>query len=127
MKLFAKNLGSLFCAMVLSVVLSLYLNRFTPLHSPHWYFGLVFLTVLGATLNFVYASKAGSPDFTQLLIVALVIKLLLALAWIIVSSFFTDKPGFFNISVQFILHFILFTAFEIGYLRHIIKTHPLKK
>jgi hypothetical protein len=81
--------------------------------------------ILSFVFNLIYAYKAGSKDFTELLLVTIVIKLVLALIFVLVYSFI-DKPGFRNFSIQFVAQYILFTVFEIRYLLHIIKTHSTK-
>jgi len=126
MNLFLRNLVAIAFPAAFSILLSFLLNHFSPLIATNWPYGLIFLIALSFILNLIYAYQAGSVDFTQLLIVAIVIKLLLSLVGIVVYSFL-DKPGFFNFSIQFILHYVLFTIFEIRYLLHIIKTHPLNK
>ncbi len=115
---------SVFIPGVLSVLLSLILNRFSPIMAENWMYGLLFLFVLCLALNLIYAFKAGAENFTELLIVAIVIKLLLALILIVVYSFI-DKTGFFNFSLHFILHYILFTIFEIRYLLYLIKKNAI--
>jgi len=78
--------------------------------------------VLTFILNLVYAKQAGSENFTQLMIAAIVIKLLQALVIILVYSLVFEKKGFFGFAVHFIIQYILFTIFEIRYLLHLIKT-----
>jgi hypothetical protein len=115
-----RNLSALIIPGILSLILSLLLNDYSSLISANWYFGILFLLLLCFILNLIYAHRSDSKTFTELLLAALVIKLLLALIAIILYSFF-DKPGFFNFSIHFILHYILFTIFEIRYLLFIIK------
>ena len=124
MSLLKWNFFALICSVLLSVLLSLILNTFSSLNAHYWYFGVLFLLALSFILNVIYAKNANSKTFTELLLVTIVIKLLLALIAIVIYSFI-DKQGFFNFSIQFTLHYILFTIFEIRYLLHIIKTHPL--
>lgn len=121
--MFVKNLLFVSISAFLSIVLSLSLNKYTSVTAQNWTFGLAFLLVFSFILNLIYAFQAGSENFTQLLIVAIVIKLLVALTLIVVYSFI-NKGDFFNFSIHFILHYILFTVFEIRYLLLIIKKHP---
>jgi hypothetical protein len=118
--MFLRNLLALVIPLILSVILSLLLNKYSLLVSASWYYGILFLLPLCFILNLVYAHHSSSKTFTELLLVALVIKLLLALIAIVAYSFI-DKPGFFNFAIHFILHYILFTIFEIRYLLFIIK------
>jgi len=125
MKLFTRNLIALLFSSFFSVIVSLALNKFSPLVSQTWYLGILFFIILSFILNLIYAYNAGSKGFTELLLATIVIKLLLALIFVVVYSFI-DKPGFFSFSIQFVLQYILFTVFEVRYLLHIIKTHPPK-
>ena len=122
--MFIKNLIAVFIPALLACLFSISLNTFTSIHSINWYLSLAALFVFSFILNLIYASQAGSENFTQLLIVAIVIKLLLALTAIVLYSFI-DKAGFFNFSIHFILHYILFTVFEIRYLLYLIKKNPI--
>ncbi len=121
--MFLRNLQAIFFPCLLAIPLSMALNHYTGIGAPNWHYGLLFLVVFCFSLNTVYAYNAGSDNFTQLLIASIVIKLLLALIVILVYSLF-DKTGFFNFSLHFISHYVLFTIFEIRYLLYIIKTHP---
>ena len=120
-----RNIYALAIPIILCVAVSLLLNSYTRISSENWLYSLTFFSVIGFILNLIYAQKAGTKIFTQLLLVAIVIKLLLGLTGVIVYSFI-DKVGFFNFSIQFILHYILFTIFEIRYLLFLIKIHPTK-
>jgi hypothetical protein len=122
-RMFLRNLLALVFALVLAVSLSLILNNCTALVSKNWPYGLLFLTVLCFSLNLVYARRASSDTFTQLLIGSVVIKLLAGLTFIVVYSLIY-KSDFFNFSVHFIGHYILFTIFEIRYLLFLIKKQP---
>lgn len=115
-----KNLFSVCMPALLAVALSLILNHFTVLPSVNWKYSLYFLFPFCLLLNCIYSTRYSHENFTQLLIVAIVIKLLLALTAIVIYSFI-DKVGFFNFSLHFISHYILFTIFEIRYLLYLIK------
>lgn len=121
MKVFARNLITVLYTSALCIFLSLALNGLSPLVSKNWYLGVSFFAFLSFVLNLVYSKKAGSKGFTELLLGTIVVKFLLSLVVILVCSVL-DHPGFFNFSIHLILHYILFTIFEIRYLLHIIKT-----
>lgn len=123
--MFLKNLLAVIVPSVLAIILSLTLNHYHILVSPHWYYGVFVLCGFCLIMNSVYAYHAGSESFTQLLIAGIVIKLLFALVVILIYSFI-DKQGFFNFSLHFIIQYVLFTVFEIRYLLHIVKTNPVK-
>jgi hypothetical protein len=116
------NFVSIILPCVFAVIISTLLNDHTQLHTNHWHFGLAYFIVLTFILNLVYAKQAGSENFTQLMIAAIVIKLLLALVTILVYSLVFEKKVFLGFAVHFILQYILFTIFEIRYLLQLIKT-----
>jgi len=127
MRLFYNNLLAVIIPLVLSSTISIVLHFLYSAFSSHWIVGVVCLAVLSFVFNLVYAAKAGAKEFTELLLAAIIIKLLLAFSTIAAYSYFFSKTETFNFSIPFILHYILFTIFEIRYLLHIIKTHPLSK
>lgn len=120
--MFLRNLLALVYASILSISLSLLLNKYSAFVSVNWLYGLLFLIVFCFALNLVYAYNAGSKTYTELLITSIVIKLLVALIVIVVYSFI-NASDFFNFSIHFILHYVLFTIFEIRYLLFIIKSN----
>ncbi|PBQ33630.1 hypothetical protein CNR22_18220 [Sphingobacteriaceae bacterium] len=125
MKLVLRNLLTVLYTSLLCIFLSLALNGLSSLVSKNWYLGLSFFALLSIILNFLYSHKAGKEGFTELLLGTVVVKLLFALVFILAYSVI-DNPGFYTFSIHFILHYILFTVFEIRYLLHIIKTTPAK-
>jgi hypothetical protein len=120
--MFLRNLLALVYASILSISLSLLLNKYSAFVSVNWLYGLLFLIAFCFALNLVYAYNAGSKTYTELLITSIVIKLLVALIVIVVYSFI-NASDFFNFSIHFILHYVLFTIFEIRYLLFIIKSN----
>lgn len=118
------------CAIILpallSAILSWLLNQYSPLVSTNWPLSLVFLITLTGILHLVYAFQTNSENFTQLLLGAIVVKLLLALGLVMIYKI-RDYADFFNFSIQFILHYILFMIFEIRYLLRILKTQLPKQ
>src|SRR5690606_10551852 len=125
MTLFLKNFYSLGFPLLFSAAVSFLLNHYTLINSANSSYGILVLLTIGIVFNSIYTYKAGKEGFTQLLIGSIVVKLLLALIIIVIYSLL-DKEGFFYFSLQFILHYILFTIFEIRYLLFLIKTHPIK-
>ena len=122
--MFVKNLFSGIVPALLAAIVSLSLNAYSPIIAKNWIVGLSILFVFCFILNLIYASHAASDNFTQLLIAAIVIKLVLALSGVVVYSLI-DGDGFFHFSLHFILHYVLFTIFEIRYLLYLIKKNPL--
>jgi hypothetical protein len=99
---------------------SILLDSFTPLRTRHWHWSLTFLAVYCLTANILYVRTARRDTFTSQLMAAIVIKLLAGLTVIVLYRVFFHKdfPAF---SIHFILHYILFTVFEIRYLLFIVK------
>jgi hypothetical protein len=120
----SRNLVSLVLSTFLSGLASAALNFFTPLVSNYWYLSPMIFIVFCFILNLVYARRAGSKDFTQLLFACIVIKLLFALI-VVVIFWLIDKKGFFSFSIHFILHYVLFTIFEIRYILFLIKNNSI--
>ena len=118
--MFLKSIFSLFLSIAFSIVCSLLLNSYTLLFSSKWPQALLFFCVLFGILNTTYFFYSKSKAFTELLIVSLSIKLLIALVVIFIYSLL-DKSGFFAFAIHFIAHYILFTFFEIRYLLQLIK------
>jgi hypothetical protein len=125
MNLFLRNVYAIALPLLFSGACSFLLNHYTRIYSANSSYGILFLLAVSSIFNTIYAFKAGKEGFTQLLIASVVVKLLLALSVIVMYSLL-DKPGFFHFSLQFILHYVLFTIFEIRYLLYLIKTHPIK-
>jgi cobalamin biosynthesis protein CobD/CbiB len=91
----------------------------------HYLHSIIYFSVVCFVLNTVYTSKSKSKTFTELLLIGLVIKFLLAFIVIIIYSI-VNKPNFFYFSIHFISHYILFTIFEIRYLLQLIKINQPK-
>ena len=119
--LFLKNLASVLISACVAVTLSTILNN-TQLYAPDWWVGIVFFSCLCLVMNTVYALNARSRTFTELLMAGIVARLLLSLVVILLFAMFRSV-GFYKFSIHFIMQYILFTIFEIGYLLYIIKNH----
>ncbi len=117
-----KFAASLVIPLLLSVVLSFSLNYYQILPSIHWHYGVWFFGSMTFLFNLIYWRRAKFAEFTQVLLVCIVIKLLLALIAILSYSFI-DKAGFFNFAIHFILYYVLFSIFEIRYLLALIKAY----
>lgn len=115
----AKAAASLLLPAFLAGIVSLALNRFIAY--DRWYLDLVlFFLPVGALLDLLYFKRRNSDDFTQMLLVCLVVKMLAALIIIVVYALL-DKTRFFGFGIHFIIHFVLFTIFEIWYVKHLIQ------
>jgi hypothetical protein len=117
-----KNLISILIPALLAAVLSFLLNSYSTLQTRHWAYSILYFTMICFGSNLVYAARALKPAFAQLLLGGIVIKLLLALVVIVICSFLLAM-GFFPFAIHFILHYVLFTIFEIRYLLPLIKNN----
>ena len=117
-----KNLTSIFIPALLAALLSFVLNHYTALQTGRWTFSILFFMILCFGFNLVYAARSRKPEFAQLLLGGIVVKLLLALVVVLTYSFLF-KADFFAFAIHFILHYVLFTIFEIRYLLPLIKNN----
>jgi hypothetical protein len=117
-----KVILSLLYPSLIGLLISKVLNQFHPFNSEQWFAALLFFICIGVIFNVTYALSARSKDFTQILLIAIVLKLLLALSYIVYFSF-GEKPAFFAFAMHFLLHFIAFTVFEIRFVLSIIRLH----
>ncbi|MCC6372279.1 MAG: hypothetical protein IT236_14850 [Bacteroidia bacterium] len=115
----AKNLVSVLIPTILAILVSQGLIVFAKLNSNFWAASIIYHSLFCFVLNLIYVAKKNSEDFTGLLMTGVAIKLLLAFFIIFLFSFFSHTT-FFAFSVHFVLHYILFTIFEIRYLLYLI-------
>ena len=80
------------------------------------FYALVFLI-----LNVVYNLKRNEGEFTQLLLATIIVKLLLALTLILVYKVI-DPSHVFNFAMHFLIHYLVFTVFEMYYILKLIKS-----
>jgi hypothetical protein len=122
LKLHLRNVFTVFIAAMLCVLASYLLNRYTSLFTVRWMWPLPFFVILCVILNIVYVLYCGKPDFTGILMGGIVTRLLLSLIYLVILLFFR-LPDFYAFSIHFIIHYILFTVFEIRYLLGLIHPH----
>jgi hypothetical protein len=121
-----RNIISILFSVILSAGFSLLLNMFSPIQSSYWPVGIIFFSIICFPLNIYYTSQALKENFTGTIMAGIVIRLLLSLILIVLFKFY-DGGGFFNFAIHFILHYIIFTIFEIIYLLRIIKNQTTGK
>lgn len=118
-----KFFASLFFPAILSAILSLLLQIFHLLQPSPWWYSLLYFVLLNGILHFIFRSQANTENFTQTIIVVLVIKFLLSATLLVIYSFY-NKAQLIIFSIQFIAHYVLFTIFEIRYLLYLITKKP---
>jgi hypothetical protein len=107
--------------MFLATLASLLLNNYTELVCKTWWISLVYFTLIFLILNSVYNLKRNTEEFTQLLLSSIMVKLLLSLTVILVYKII-NKATLFNFAMHFLIHYFLFTIFEMYDLVKSIKT-----
>lgn len=120
-KLFIKSLPSILLALVIAVSSSLALNNASLLICNTWWISLLFYTLVFLILNVIYNLKRNEEEFTQLLLGTIIVKLLLALTLILVYKVI-DASHVFNFAMHFLIHYLIFTVFEMYYLLKLIKS-----
>jgi hypothetical protein len=115
-----KSILSLLVPAFFAGFISLLLNKYAILPSTNWPASLIFYVSIGTIFRVVYLLSRTSKDFTQVLLVSIVLKLLICLIFIVFFSF-GDKKVFFNFAIHFIIHFIFFTIFEIRYILALVR------
>jgi hypothetical protein len=124
-KLFIKSLPVILLASVIAISSSLILNNTSLLICNTWWLSLLFYTLVFLILNVIYNLKRNDEEFTQLLLGTIIVKLLLALTLILVYKLI-DSDHVFNFAMQFLIHYLIFTIFEMYYLIKLIKSKQIK-
>lgn len=88
-------------------------------YDNHWLYSLAYLSVLSVIINLFYIQKMDGKSFVSLIQGASIARFLLSgVAFFVYSLLFPD----FNISIvmHFMLHYFIFTFFEILFLLKIV-------
>src|SRR5688572_3279500 len=118
-----KNLKPILISAVLSLVGSLLMNMFSfGTYSDFWYISLLFHILISFLLQLLLFRKTGDPrDYTFKIMFASMGRLLVCMVGLLIYKF-VDRDNFTQFALHFMLHYILFTVFEIAYLLKFIKT-----
>lgn len=116
----SKNLVSVFIPMCLTAAISFTLNFNSGLYNNLWFYSIIYFAIFCFGFNLIYEAKKNNPDFTGILIVGIVVKLLMAFVIVFLCSILAHAI-FFAFSIHFIIQYVLFTIFEIRYLLYLIK------
>jgi len=124
-KFLFKNFISVLIPFVLSFIifqLTFILNRF---ENKDALLAIFILSIYCLIFNIVYSLFTSKPQFTGLMLVGTILKLLFTL--IVVFVYSVLKPQEFeNFSIQLILYYVLFTIFEVRFLLFLISTQTKK-
>jgi hypothetical protein len=120
----SKNNKAILISAFLSSVISIALNLIFPtqLASKFWYLSLAFHAVTTFFLHkLLFNRTADQSDNTIKIMFASMGRLLLCMVALLIYKV-CDKSNFTQFAVHFMLHYVLFTAYEIAYLLKFIKT-----
>lgn len=107
-------------AFVLSVLLSLLLNRFSPVSYSYWFSMVALFFLFFFVSGLISNQRLNQEDFTAYLLLNLSIKLLIAFVCIAFCAFLFRKV-FLPFSAHFVSQFLIFTGFEIRFIYQLIK------
>jgi hypothetical protein len=115
-----KNFISVLVPACLSAVVSLTLNLSNLLVNPFWFYSIVYFILFCFISNLIYTLKTSKKNLTGAFLTGITIKLLLAFIIVALYSFLIET-SYLAFGIQFTLHYILFTIFEIRYLLQLTK------
>lgn len=122
--MFSKTNKAILVSAFLSCIISLGLN-FLPVpitYAKFWFVSIAFHGLTSFTLHFLLFRKTADPrDNTFKIMFASMGRLLLCMIALLIYKV-CDKQNFTQFAVHFMVHYILFTVFEIAYLLKFIKT-----
>ncbi len=122
--MFSQTNKAILVSAFLSIIISIGLN-FIPVtftQSKFWYVSVAFHALTSFLLHFLLFRKAADPrDNTFKIMFASMGRLLLCMFALLIYKL-CDKQNFTQFAVHFMVHYILFTVFEIRYLLKFIKT-----
>lgn len=106
---------------VLSVVVSLLLNYFSVLQCTTWFVSFGFHLLVSVLLYLLLFRKAEDQrDYTNKIMFSSMGRLLMCMISLLIYKVF-DKQSFSHYAAHFLIHYILFTTFEIIFLLKFIK------
>lgn len=106
---------------ILSAGVSVLLNVFSLMPSSTWYISAAFHLFISVLLYLLLIRKTGDPrDYVFKIMFSSMGRLLVCMIGLLIYKV-CDKLNFTHFAVHFMLHYILFTVFEIRYLLKFIK------
>lgn len=110
---------TLFCT-VISLTFSLILHYTYIAHNSDWWWSLIFFISLSILSLIRFFNFKSAQKNTEIILSVIIIKTILLFFAVFLYALY-DKSHLISFSVHFILHYILFTIFEIRYLLNFIK------
>jgi hypothetical protein len=116
-----KNFISVLIPSVLSLSIYFLSLHFKYLESKDAIFSILGLCIFCFGMNILYAYYNNKAEFTGLMLIGTITKLLLALFAVFLYSYIF--PYYFKyFSFQLVVYYVLFTIFELKYLLNLIST-----
>ena len=122
--MFAKTTKVLFIISLLAIAISQTLNNLNvaKVFAVHWYYSVIFFFLTSLLINFIlYNSSSDPKTFIFKIMATSMMRLLLCMIGFFIYSLL-DKEHILSFALHFVLHYILFTVFEIAYLLKHTKT-----
>jgi hypothetical protein len=116
--MFLKITKVFFLVAVLAAVISILLNllNIDAVFNRYWYVSILFFLGTGLLINYILFGKPADPkDFVMKIMFTSMLRLLMCMIGVFIYSLI-DKPHLISFSLHFMLHYILFTIFEISFL-----------
>ncbi len=86
---------------------------------------IIILSIYCLIFNVVYSLYTSKPQFTGLMLVGTILKLLFTLVSVFVYSILKPQE-FENFSIHVVLYYVLFTIFEVRFLLQLISSQTKK-
>ena len=116
--MFLKITKVFFLVAVLAAVVSISIGllNIPAISNPYWYASIIFFLTTGLLINYILFGKPSDPkDFVMKIMLTSMMRLLLCMVGVFIYSLI-DKPHMISFALHFMLHYILFTIFEISFL-----------
>ena len=117
-----KTLKPVIIALILSVIGSVIMNLVSSFtYSKLWFISLIFHVLVSFLIQLLLFKKSDDQkDYINKIMFTSMGRLLACMFGLLIYKVF-DKANFTHFALHFMLHYILFTAFEIAYLLKFIK------
>ena len=115
--------AALTAAVLLSVLTSALLNRYTSVLTEQWAWSLAWLSLVFLILGIIYKKRNSPAELVPALIGGFVARFLAGLVFLL-AAFLVHREGFFPLALHYLLHWLLFTVAEIAYLSVTVTKKP---
>lgn len=113
---------------LVSSVISILLNLmpFEAIQSKLWIVSVGFHVLISLALHAIMYRKNEDPkDFINKIMLTSIGRLFLCMVGVFIYSLI-DKPHFMGFAIHFMLHYLIFTIFEINYMLKFVKSQSNK-